>query len=198
MLVSFPQEWGRKGCSKAPQRIKTTQKVKSPHHGRPKEKYQVPKLEGKMVKCHCGSLFETTQTLPAKTDYTYFRRSHSAAGTLFPSFPGSLMWTCDQVLLAEMWACWLELQQPFCTRRWKLSWKWQELGSPMIMQPPNNLWTTHPWTVCVRGEIMSYPIEVPVIWGFAVNSVKHDHNKMQVAFLVSSKFLTSPGHQILY
>lgn len=52
--------------------------------------------------------------------------------------------------------------------------------------------------VCVRGEIMSYPIEVPVIWGFAVNSVKHDHNKMQVAFLVSGKFLTSPGHQILY
>lgn len=153
-----------------------------------------------MVKCHCGSLFETTQTSPAKTDYTYFRRSHSAAGTLFPSFPGSLMWTCDQVLLAEMWACWLELQQPFCTRRWKL---WAENGRSLGFQwscshqticgPP-----TPGLCVCVRGEIMSYPIEVPVIWGFAVNSVKHDHNKMQVAFLVSGKFLTSPGHQILY
>lgn len=48
--------------------------------------------------------------------------------------------------------------------------------------------------VYVRGEIKFCPVEAPVILGFAVKAVTRNHNKMQVALLISGKFLTSPGH----
>ena len=32
--------------------------------------------------------------------------------------------------------------------------------------------------VYVRGEIMFYPIEAPVIWGFAMNAVKYDQMQL--------------------
>lgn len=47
----------------------------------------------------------------------------------------------------------------------------------MIMWPPNHPWTTTSGMCLCEERNKFYSFETPVIFGFAMNIIKYDHNK---------------------